>query len=470
MQISGNTAAARKLDCSRSLHHIAAIASRIGGSSFDQGLRHHSEFDSLDPATHVRAPEPGAGVGRRRNPLSSTLFRSQIEVRLRPWTAQPRCDRLAPPYNHREVVMRWRALTSSLCAVAIASSVGVSAQNTPLPPGRIAFISSTCSSGHPCLAIMDSDGTNVVELTSTEVDELAWSPDGTTIAYTNPDGLFRIPAEGGTPIHLVASAFASMPAWSPDGSRIAFNNYGIQVVPASGGPPVNLTDPTSRNPAWSSDGARIALLTNRDHFSDGTWAFELYTIKADGSGATRLAPGVAALGRPAWSPDNSRIVFTCTSGWYRNICGAQADGSGFEVLATDAALDNDNADAATPAWSPDQTRIAYGALDNSSDDCGYQHSMVNTMNPDGSGILSLGTGAGTSGTAVRAPVWSPDGSRIAFTNWDFTVWVFAPPCDGAACDAVVYIGCAASPSVYAMSADGSRKTQLATGYSPAWRP
>jgi len=321
---------------------------------------------------------------------------------------------------------------------------------------------------------MDADGTNAIELMDTAADEFAWSPDGATIAYTNPDGLFRIPAEGGMPIHLVASPFASTAAWSPDGSRIALTNYGIQVVPASGGPPVSLTDPTSstnQNPAWSSDGARIAFLSNRDHFNDGTWAFELYTINSDGSGARRLAPGVAALGRPAWSGDNTRIVFTCKSGWSRSICAARTDGSGFEVLATDAALDNDlAADAAMPSWSPDQTRIAYGAGDNSSDDCGYQHSMVNTMNPDGSGILSLGAGAGTSGTAVRAPVWSPDASRIAFTNWDFTVWVYDPPCYGAACDAVVYIGCAASPSVYVMSADGSRKTQLATGHSPAWRP
>jgi PKD repeat protein len=89
---------------------------------------------------------------------------------------------------------------------------------------------------------------------------------------------------------------------------------------------------------------------------------------------------------------------------------------------------------------------------------------------DGSGLTQLGAGAGTTGSTVRSPVWSPQGDRIAFTNWDINSGEYVPYCPGPACDAVVYIYCSASPSVYVMNSDGTNMVPVATGYDDAWRP
>jgi len=340
------------------------------------------------------------------------------------------------------------------------------------PPQKIAFVSASCASagGRPCLALINSDGTNLVELNDADASEPVWSPDGTKIVYTNATGLFVIPAAGGTPTNLVASTYASSPSWSPDGTRIVLSNVGIQVLPSSGGPLTSLTtnDSSNTSPAWSPKAERIAFLSNRDRLPD--WqTFELYAMNADGSGVAHLAPGTAAIGKPAWSSDGSRIVFTCKPASQVSLCAIGADGTGFTVVAGDGGVDNSPVDAAMPSWSS-RMKIAYGADAGSDPYCGYRLSGVNVIQADGSGLMQLGAGAGITGSTVRSPVWSPAADRIAFTNWDIDSWVYIPPCYGGACDAGYYIYCSATPSVYVMNSDGTNKLSLAPGYDDAWQP
>jgi Tol biopolymer transport system component/chitodextrinase len=371
------------------------------------------------------------------------------------------------------VVSAAKLMTTGAAVVAIlGAGFDVLNAQTITPAGKIAFVSAGCVStaGRPCLALIDPDGTNLVELTSTEASEPVWSPDGARLAYTNAAGLFVIPAAGGTPTSLVASTNASSPSWSPDGTRIVLANMGlIQVLPSSGGQFISLTTSESgnTNPAWSPKAERIAFLSNRDH---DWWISELYAMNADGSGIARLAPGVPAMGRPAWSLDGSHIVFTCQPASQVSVCVVGADGSGFAVVANDGGVDNSPIDATMPSWSS-QMKIAYSANTGSDPYCGYRLSVVNVVGGDGSGLTQLGAGAGTTGSSVRTPVWSPPGDRIAFTNWDINSWEEWPYCpEGGACNGVVYTYCFASPSVYVMNSDGTNKVPLATGYDDAWQP
>jgi len=87
--------------------------------------------------------------------------------------------------------------------------------------------------GRRHLTIMSADGTNVRTLAAS-LDILGeagqgtadWSPDGGWIVTGGRDaqgpGLFKIPAEGGEPVRLVAGQVAN-PVWSPDGKLIVYS-------------------------------------------------------------------------------------------------------------------------------------------------------------------------------------------------------------------------------------------------------
>jgi Ca2+-binding RTX toxin-like protein len=76
-----------------------------------------------------------------------------------------------------------------------------------------------------------------------------------------------------------------------------------------------------------------------------------------------------------------------------------ADGSGAHPLVEGEGADYD------PVWSPDGTRVAYVG---GPDDEYY----IDVVNADGTGHVRL-----TSSEADATPAWSPDGTRIVFTSW-----------------------------------------------------
>jgi uncharacterized repeat protein (TIGR01451 family) len=138
---------------------------------------------------------------------------------------------------------------------------------------------------------------------------------------------------------------------------------------------------------------------------------------------------------PQWSPDGTKIVFDATIAGNDDIYVMNADGSGLKRLTFTAAVD-ENA-----SWSPDGTHIVF----DSNRDQGFYE--IYRMNADGSGVTRL-TDVGSD----LMPVYSPDGSKIAFTtdrdgNWE----------------------------IYSMNADGSGQTDLTNNpaddfYPPSWSP
>src|SRR6266496_4472251 len=340
-------------------------------------------------------------------------------------------------------------MIAAVITVAISAITSASAQTAPAP-GHIAFFSPDCgNSAGSCLAVIDAKGANLAHLTSTYPGGLAWSPDGTQLAFTNGNGLFIVPALGGTAINL-ASTGAYSPAWSPDGTNIAFASYGIKVVPASGGTVVNLpSPPESGSPAWSPDGKRIAFSTSSPYSSTGG----LYVMNSDGSELMQLTTSVYVMEQPKWSPDGSRIVFTCMFPYTSSshICVIHSDGSEFAVLTTNFLGDS------APDWSPDGAKIAYSAY--TIDASGNETSVITLMNPDGSAATQLGSGM--AGALISDLMWSPDGTQFAFTNSITYVIsdIYGDP---------VYEYTLENVSV--MNSDGSGVLQLPYGYNPAWQP
>ena len=138
----------------------------------------------------------------------------------------------------------------------------------------------------------------------------------------------------------------------------------------------------------------IAFTSDRDGNS------AIYVMRADGSGQTRLTDGR----QPAWSPDGSKIAYSCGG-----ICVINADGSGQTRLTSNLhdLLGWDE----SPTWSPDVTKIAF--LRYTADVALQYGYAIMVMNADGTGITQLSTEDGY----YMSPDWSRDGRRIAFTTW-----------------------------------------------------
>jgi Tol biopolymer transport system component len=151
---------------------------------------------------------------------------------------------------------------------------------------------------------------------------LAWSPNGTRIAYAGseldaqgnpgPNFLGLMNPDGTSKIKLVVSA--DSPAWSPDGSRIAFvHSYtglggtgDTWVIAAVGGAPKRVTR-TGEHPSWSPDGRKLVVGGVRQlagGIGPSVQYDTLFVINADGTKRTLLDPfGPRAkidASNPAW--------------------------------------------------------------------------------------------------------------------------------------------------------------------------
>ena len=269
----------------------------------------------------------------------------------------------------------------------------------------------------------------VWDATTDEVDYLAvgsvpvWSPDGTRIAFLSDHnyadtsagsqasnevdpGLFSMAADGSDIQRLAPADHGGVglpPRWSLDGRLLAFvrgvgsAEQAVFTVGADGSNLRQISAAASL-PSWSPDGARLALA-----LPDGE-EVALYTLAADGSDPRRLTTiegwqsqgwneesyaedqSVAWIETVAWSPDGSKILYTC--GW-ASVCVVGVDGNPVGTSPEDLGEPHG------PAWSPDGSRIAIGLgaeLDRYSR---HVPEVLYTMRPDGSDLqvlVALGVG------------------------------------------------------------------------------
>ncbi|MEX2375074.1 MAG: hypothetical protein WD942_05740 [Dehalococcoidia bacterium] len=184
-------------------------------------------------------------------------------------------------------------------------------------------------------------------------------------------------------------------------TAIGTGTYDIWTLNADGSGATNLTpnDVFDVEARWSPDGSRIAFSSSRDLVS-----MEIYVMNADGTGVTQITHHPFEDRQPAWSPDGSQIAFlsnrdeTPTS--WLDLYVMNADGTGVTRLT-----DTPDGVEVDPAWSPDGTRIAFASARPAGTD-------IFTINPDGTGETNLTN----SPRLDQSPSWSPDGSRIAYTN------------------------------------------------------
>jgi len=140
---------------------------------------------------------------------------------------------------------------------------------------------------------------------------------------------------------------------------------------------------------------------------------DVYRINANGTDKTRLTTSSAFDGNPVWSNDGTKIAFISHRSGPRELWVMNADGSDQFQLTTIASAPRPGVTtslASGPVWSPDGTRIAFVSQ---RDSVRWTNLEIHVVNADGSGQRQLTTDV----RADLQPSWSPDGRKIAFVTW-----------------------------------------------------
>src|SRR5262249_43496265 len=136
---------------------------------------------------------------------------------------------------------------------------------------------------------------------------------------------------------------------------------------------------------------------------------EIFVGDASGGNAVRLPNKPLGSADPFWSPNGKRIAFTWFSDELVNgllgnpeICAMDADGRNWVRLTNNPAWDSN------PIWSPDGTRIAFFSTRNCKDGA----DAIHVMNADGSNVMRL-TECQTFGYGAS---WSPDSRKLLYAS------------------------------------------------------
>jgi Tol biopolymer transport system component len=256
---------------------------------------------------------------------------------------------------------------------------------------------------------------------------VAFSPDGLRLAYWAPaDGatndLIVIDADGSNPVTIASGILAPTapaPAWSPDGSTIAFSarspqpegttctgaggqngdfcSSRIYLAASDGSNLRQVGDPAldARSPDWSPDGGTIAFGGGN---ATPTIGVHLYLMDADGSDVRQLSEVRGsdwAFVQVDWSHDGTKIAGQASAAdnireW--DIWIIPVDGSAPSNVGAHA-----GGDEIVPTWAPDRDALAW-----------WWNGVV--LMEEGADPLNLPSEMG------GVPVWSPDGRLLASTS------------------------------------------------------
>jgi len=203
------------------------------------------------------------------------------------------------------------------------------------------------NSGTPPGVYVTEIGLGAAKLVRAYAYSPTWSPDGGSLAYSEPRLATTDLASGLTT--LLTTFHVDMPQWSPDDSAIAFAAFQDS---STGGRVIWLVHPDGSNlrdisvhgtgewlyPAWSPHGALIV----HSRYSALSPGAQIFVMRSDGTNAQRLTFSTVSDIEPAWAPDSTQIAFVRQSPGGSFIWIMDADGSRAQSLV--AGVD--------PSWLP----------------------------------------------------------------------------------------------------------------------
>ena len=295
---------------------------------------------------------------------------------------------------------------------------------------RLAYVTSSVTGFRTIVQRVSELGTRVT-LAERSLKNITFSPDGRELVYSEGFDIRRVSADGGSSRDVANSGKRQIEGlvWAPDGTIVIGTSDGLFRVPASGGSLAPLTGKSAVDgavdPALLSDGKTVLASSGvankivaiaiqsgarNDIGINGTplGLVDDHLVYLTGNGDLMAigfdANALHVRGEPALMESGIYGVGLSRSGTLAYLpVVRQAQlvlaGGGSEV-----AMRTELADYETPRFSPDGRRIAVsiGTADGSSD--------VWVQDRVGGTFTRLTTAAGIH----RAPEWSPDGKRVLY--------------------------------------------------------
>jgi len=296
--------------------------------------------------------------------------------------------------------------------------------------------------------VMGAHGENMISLThvSQLVSEMAWSPDGTTLAivssgtssdYTLSTYSFN---ENTLTVHIEDRPVLEGLSWLPDGQSIAITSFvaGSGLSPQGTRPVtllvidlesgdtsrvVELDIPSRSWISWSPEGDHFAYI---DDWDEETGEGHLYVGSVEDKAPASLSLPVSRIftGWPtwqsnasdhfAWSPDGSKIVYL----WENDLYSTDLEGKSTRL--TNVGEDERFGFPNDVSWSPDGSMIAF--LGDVNAGVGLE---IFVMLPDGSEIVRLAPDL-----MIQRWDWSPDSALIVAQSNGIIAPCPSPPCSG----------------------------------------
>ncbi|CAN5372874.1 hypothetical protein BH10PSE4_BH10PSE4_16780 [soil metagenome] len=307
-----------------------------------------------------------------------------------------------------------------------------------------------------------------------ESRDVTFSPDGTQVAFlssnakltpgdTNGQADIFIKNLVSGAITLVSgtsgvqsNGYSERPVFSPDGSKIAFRSAASNLVSGDTGPAFDIfvkdlasgvitrvsTDSaggqinsSAEAPVFSPDGTKIAFSSYASNLvpGDTNSANDIFVKNLITGAVTRVSTTAAggqasgAAGSPVFAPDGTKIAFLTSA----NMVAGDTNGmndiyikdlitGAVTRVSTDSAGGQANSYSIAPVFSPDGTKIAFESYASNlvpGDTNGVSDIFIKDLVSGAIARISTDSAGGQANQFAEAAMFSPDGTKIVFTSY-----------------------------------------------------